>query len=192
MDTNKDFDLRDFLLGFDYTNDLEVRYIPKDKPLGSTNAYLTIKETAQLSAEVGDAGAVLMGYYYRKAKTPKFDFFVDTIAAEALGWLPSKTKRTRIALVKAGWLKKITYTQHTTKAKITVFYLGKEMCSKVMTPEEYTAAMKQREIIEAKRQKITQQLGYTSWQEVLDNKDANTILDMFDALELEKTLEESK
>ena len=70
--------LREFLLSFDYTNDREVRFIPKDKPLGSTTAYLTIPEIATLSATVNDAGAILMTYYYRKATTPKFDFFNDT------------------------------------------------------------------------------------------------------------------
>ena len=180
----EEFNLRDFLLKFDYTQDCEVRFIPKDKPLGTTTAYLTIAEMAQLSSKVNDAGVILMTYYFRKVKTPKFDFFDDVAVAEALGWTSRKTKATRQLLVKAGWLKKIVYTQPTTKAKFTVFYIGEEMCSKVLTPEEYTAQLKQKEAMDAKRDTITKQLGYADWESVMANEDHSKILEMFEAITL--------
>ena len=180
----EEFNLRDFLLKFDYTQDCEVRFIPKDKPLGTTTAYLTIAEMAQLSSTVNDAGVILMTYYFRKVKTPKFDFFDDAAVAKALGWTSRKTTATRQLLVKAGWLKKIVYTQPTTKAKFTVFYIGKEMCSKVLTPEEYTAQLKQKEAMDAQRDTIAKKLGYSDWEEVVANEDPSKILETFRAITL--------
>lgn len=161
---------RDFLLNFDYTNDREVRFIPKDKPLGTTSAYLSIKEMAQLSEEVNDAAVVLMTYYFRKVKTPKFDFFDDEAIALALGWTVRKTKATRQLLVKADWLKRITFSQPTTKAKITVFYVGKEMCRLVTTAEEFSS-------VENKRKPIMNYFGLSSWEEVMATKSYEEIIE---------------
>ena len=172
---NDEYSTRELLLNFNYADDRHVNYIPKDKPLGSTTAYLTIKEMGELSAEVNDAGVVLMSFYYRKVTTPKYDFFDDSKVASALGWNPSKTKKTRLALVKAGWIKKIVFTQPTTKAKCTNFYLGKEMCAKVEAPEEYSARIK---AIEEKRNKIVNQCGLGSWEEVLDKYSQEEIMAM--------------
>ena len=168
--------LREFLLSFDYTNDREVRFIPKDKPLGSTTAYLTIPEIATISATVNDAGAILMTYYYRKTTTPKFDFFNDTTVSTALGWTVRKTAATRQLLVKAGWIKRVIYTQPTTKSKITIFYLGKEMCDKVLTPEEYTTSINKRAALQDKQNQIANQLGM-SWDSVMKQYSSETVME---------------
>lgn len=131
-------DQRQFLISYDYTNDKEVRFIPKDKPLGGTTAYLTIKEMASLSTTTNDAAVVLMTYYMRKVKTPKFDFYDDAAVAQSLSWSQSKTKKTRLTLVNSGWLKRVTFIQPTTKAKVTIYYVGKEMCDLISSVEEYS------------------------------------------------------
>ena len=177
--------LRDFLLNFDYSADYEVRYIPQDKAKGSTYAYLTHRNMREIVEATGDAGLVLMTHYLNKVNTHKYDFFDDSKVGEVFGWSAQKTQRIRIALVKAGWVKKIVYTQPTTKAKFTVVYLGKEMCSKVLTPEEYTTQLKQKEAMDAKRDTIAKQLGYADWESVMTNEDHSKILEMFEAITLE-------
>lgn len=155
---------RDFLLGYDYTNNHTVEYIGKAKQLGGTTAYLSVPEMANISSEVNDAGTVLMTFYYRKVSHPKYDFFDDSKVCEALGWNISKTKKTRLALMKAGWVKKIVYVQPTTKAKTTTFFLGKEACAKIETPEEYTSRIK---VLEAQRNSIINHFGLETWEEVV-------------------------
>ncbi|APD18013.1 hypothetical protein HYP07_gp001 [Vibrio phage JSF3] len=125
---------------------------------------------SELSEEVNDAAVVLMTYYFRKVKTPKFDFFADALVAKALGWSVSKTKKTRLALVNSGWLKRITFTQPTTKAKITVFYVGKEMCRLVTTAEEFSS-------VESKRKSIMNHFGLSSWEEVMATKSYEEIIE---------------
>ena len=163
MTQHNNLDMRDILLNFDYTNDINVNYIPKTRSLGDTKAYLSIEDMAQLSNEVNDAAVILMTFYFRKVTHPKYDFFDDEAVAKALHWNQSKTKKTRLALVKAGWIKKITYVQPTTKAKTTTFFLGKEACSKIETPEEFTARVK---ATDAKRAKLISHFGCESWEEV--------------------------
>ena len=171
---NQESSLRDFLLSFDYSNDREVRFIPKDKPLGSTNAYLTIKEMAELSNTVNDAGALLMMFYFKKVKTPKYDFFDDATVSTALGWNVSKTKKVRLSLMRHGWIKKITYVQPTTKAKITVFYLGKEACDLVTSAEEHS----KKESLKLKQTNVMEKLGYKTWEDVLANEDMDKLLSL--------------
>ncbi|WP_257283475.1 hypothetical protein [Endozoicomonas sp. SESOKO1] len=131
--------VRDALMDFNFNDDRQVNAIPKARPMGSTYHYLSIEEMAELSNDVSDAAVTLMTFYLRKIKSVKFDFWNDEATAEALGWGKKKVLNNRLALVKAGWMKKIKFTQPTTKAKVTVFYIGKEACSKVKTAEEFTA-----------------------------------------------------
>jgi len=165
--------LRDALLQFDYTDDKEVRYIPKDKAKGSTTAYLTADEIREIASTLGDAALVLMTHYFAKVKTPKYDFFDDTKVSTSFGWQPTKTRRIRQQLVKHGWIKRIVYTQPTTKAKVTVFYIGKEMCSKVETPEEFNQRVRK---LEEKRKPIMEKLGCSTWKEVMANHTKEEIL----------------
>lgn len=185
LELNQQNTQRALLLNFDYSNDKEVRFIPKDKPLGTTTAYLSIKELADISEKVNDAGALLMTYYFRKVRTPKFDFFDDGAVSLALRWSVRKAQATRLALVKAGWLKKITYVQPTTKSKITVFYVGKEMCDMVMTPEEYTASkanlIKQQEVVLKMRTKIMEHYSLDTWEQVIASKSEEEILSLVDS-----------
>lgn len=169
---DKSNNLRDFLLNFDYSADYEVRYIPQDKAKGSTYAYLTHRNMREIVEATGDAGLVLMTHYLNKVNTHKYDFFDDSKVGEVFGWSAQKTQRTRIALIKAGWVKKVVYTQPTTKAKFTVVYLGKEMCSLVLTPEEYTANQK---VINENRNILINHFQCKDWEEVIASKSQDDI-----------------
>ena len=165
-------ELREFLLSFDYTNDCEVRYIPHEKSKGITYAYLSDAQVGELTTVVGDAGTLLMWHYLTKVTTPKYDFFDDKAVGECLKWSWRKVQAARLALIKAGWVKKVVYTQPTTKAKFTVVYLGKEMCSLVLTPDEYTANQK---VISKYRDALINHFQCKDWEEVVASKSQDDI-----------------
>lgn len=165
-------ELREFLLSFDYTNDSEVRYIPHEKSKGITYAYLSDAQVGELTTTVGDAGTLLMWHYLTKVTTPKYDFFDDKAVGECLKWSWRKVQAARLALIKAGWVKKVIYVQPTTKAKFTVVYLGKEMCSLVLTPEEYTANQK---ATNERREILINHFKCKDWDEVTASKSQDEI-----------------
>ena len=121
----------------DLNNDNFTRVMHKKKARGETKVYVSAEERKQLIQALGDAAAILFTYYVEKSGITGYDY-ADEKAAKALGWHTAKVKRNRLALTKAGWFKQITMKQPTTKQKVTITYLGPEMTSKVLTPEEYT------------------------------------------------------
>lgn len=165
--------MTDFMLGYNFKENIHVDYIPKTKPLGTTSAYLSIKELSEISADINDAATLLMTFYFRKVTHPKYDFFNDKNVAEALGWTVSKTKKTRLSLMSHGWIKKVVYTQPTTKDKHINYFLGKEICSKIKTPEEFTAEVKRREAV---RKPIIEHFGLTTWEEVTNKHTEDEII----------------
>ena len=172
--------LRDFLMSYDHSNDRDVRFIPKDKALGGTNAYLTYAEMKELCVNVGDAAALLMTYYFRKVKTPKFDFYDDNAIGLALGWSSSKAKKNRLALAREGWINRATFVQPTSKAKITVFYIGKEQCDLVknVTKGEDTEPSTF-EVDAVMNQEIAMYFGLKDFDEVLRVKNINEIKEAY-------------
>ena len=170
-------ELRDFLLKFDYTTDYEVRYIPQERARSSTHAYLSDAQVGDLTQSVGDAGTVLMWHYLSKVTVPKYDFFDDKQVGDIIKWSWRKVQKARLDLMKAGWIKRIVYTQPTTKSKFTVVYLGKEMCSLVLTPEEYTMKHKQ---INDTRNALIKQFGCKDWDELIQVKSMDEISNAMD------------
>ena len=60
----------------------------------------------------------------------------------------------------------------TTKAKFTVVYLGKEMCSLVLTPDEYTANQK---VISEYKNTLINHFQCKDWEEVVASKSQDDI-----------------
>jgi hypothetical protein len=180
METTTNFN-REVQIQHDYSNNIHVDAVEKEKALGGTNYYLSIADIRDLSAEVNDAGVILMTYYFRKFKTPKFDFWNDDTSATALGWSKKKVQNTRQALVKANWIKRVKYTQSTTKAKTTTFFLGKDMCANIESPEEYTIRVTKESVEAARvaplRAEVMRLLGVTDWEEALEHRDYERVSD---------------
>ncbi len=120
-----------------FNDDKFTRVLKKKKSRGETKVYVSAEERKTLITSLGDAPAILYTYYVEKSGIEGFGY-TDTQAAKALGWLDTKVKRHRLALTKAGWFKQVTLVQPTTKQKVTVTYLGKEMTAKVLTPTEFS------------------------------------------------------
>ena len=62
--------------------------------------------------------------------------------------------------------------QPTTKAKFTVVYLGKEMCSLVLTPDEYTANQK---VISEHKNILISHFQCKDWEEVVASRSQDDI-----------------
>ena len=90
----------------------------------STTMYLTTKEKKQLITECGDAGLILMDYYYSKAGVPNFEY-TDNKSATALGWTERKVQTSRLKLTKNHWYYEAS-GRYSDGRFIKTFYLGKE------------------------------------------------------------------
>lgn len=148
--------------GIDLNNDGFTRIARKKKRRGETDIYVNSTERATLITTINDAAALLFTYYVEKSGVPGFKYSDDS-AVKTLGWGIRKTQRTRLELIKEGWFKQITYTNPTTKSKVLITYLGKEACTEVMTPEEYTLNMKRRSAVMA-------ELKVNTWEEAKIDK----------------------
>jgi hypothetical protein len=135
----------DLFMGFDHSNNISVECAPKENAKSKTHFYLSLDEKKEVLQELNDPSLILLDYYYTRLTTPKYDYWNDGLTADSLGWSKKKVQNTRLMLVNGGYLKRVSYTQPTTKDKHTTYYIGKLACSKIITPEEFTQQAKERE-----------------------------------------------
>lgn len=141
------------------TQEYFTRVIPKKKSRSDTKVYVSAQENKEL-IEISDAASVLFTYYISKSGIEDFPYH-DSQAATSLGWKESKVKRIRQALAKAKWFKQVNLRNQVTGLTATVTYLGKDACSKVETPEEFT----KRKQMESGRTEWLKERGYESLTE---------------------------
>jgi hypothetical protein len=87
---------------------------------------MNTRERRQLIQEVGDAGALLFQQYLDMFTARNYSFTDDSTVAAFLGWTPSKAKRNRLALTKAGWVSHDTFINSPSNKKLKVTFLGKD------------------------------------------------------------------
>ena len=123
-----------------------TRVSKKKKARGETKVYVSSEERKELIQEFGSNTAVLYIYYLEKSGVTGFDY-QDRKASLALGLSERTIQRCRLQLTNAGWFKQITLKHPITKQKATITYLGKEMTSKVLTPNEHISLSENQEAL---------------------------------------------
>lgn len=148
------------LLNYDYEySDTVVRVTPKQYKRNSTVVYLSEKEIREVIGDANEVGFALLNHYYNRAGKLGY-MFTDADAAKALGWGIEKTRKIRLLLTKQGYFKKVAYKQGTKGTKVTFFYIGKAMCSKVDSVEEFAARRRMQEA-------LMKELDLDTWEDVV-------------------------